>query len=91
MYKLTIASMDESTRREEIAGLISFPALLAAEAALIMTAVRLLVMYYPSERARWGRFTKEGPLIYGVTFLYVSMETALWAAAWSQGLTRCVS
>lgn len=73
-----------------MATLISFPAIISAEMALIMTAVRLLVMYYPSERARWGRFTREVPLTYGLACAYASMEIALWSAVWSQDLIRCV-
>lgn len=91
MYVLTINSTGGSARKAEIAHLISFPAVLTAEVALIMTSVRLLVMYYPGERARWGRFTKEGPLTYGLVVVYFSMEVAVWSAAWSLGMARCVS
>ena len=91
MYVLTINSTEGSKRLAEIAHLISFPALLTAEVALIMTAFRLLVMYYPSERAKWGRYTRERPLTYGLVVVYVSMEMALWSAAWVVGMERCVS
>ena len=90
MFVLTIGSTEGSTRLTEAAHIISFPAMLIAEAALIMTAFRLMVMYYPGERAKWGRYTREKPLTYGLVFLLFSMEMALWSAAWVLGTARCV-
>lgn len=90
MYALTINATEESTKPAEIAHLISIPALLTTGVALILAAVRLLVMYYPNERARWGRFIRDVPLAYGLVALYISMEIAVWSAAWNQGMTRCV-
>lgn len=68
--------------------LISFPAALAAEAALAMMAIRLSVMYHPSMRVTWGRYTKEGPLTRGLACGYVLMEIALWSTAAAQGIQR---
>lgn len=90
MFVLTLTWAEEPTRKAEIATLISFPAIITAEIALIMTAVRLLVMYYPSHRAKWGRFTREKPLTNGLACVYISMEMVLWSATWLQDLTRCV-
>eukprot|EP00903_Cladosiphon_okamuranus_P014587 g13528.t1 len=78
---------EESTKPAEIAHVISMPALLTAEVALILTAVRLLIMYYPSERARWGRFTREKPLAYALVALYILTEMSAWSAAWRLGMT----
>lgn len=68
--------------------LIGFPALMTAEIAVIMTAVRLLVMYYPSKRARWGRYVKETFLIRALGGLWVLIEIAVWSSAWALGVSR---
>lgn len=71
-----------------ILGLTTFPVLFTAEMALIMTAVRLLIMYYPSKRVRWGRYTKERPLAFGLVCGYATIQIAVWSAAASQGVLR---
>eukprot|EP00752_Nemacystus_decipiens_P009711 g8672.t1 len=91
MYVLTVNSTEVSTRRKEIAHLLSFPAMVTAMVALIMIAVRLLVMYHPIERAKWSRFTTELPLAYGLLFLYISMELVVWSAASSLGMASVVA
>lgn len=68
--------------------LIGFPALMTAEIAVIMTAVRLLVMYYPTKRARWGRYVKETFLIRALGRLWVLIEIAVWSSAWALGVSR---
>lgn len=80
---------DEGTVRDNrILDLVGFPALVAALIALVMTAVRLLVMYNPSTRARWGRYIKERSLFRALGFALVLMEVAVWSAASTQGVTR---
>lgn len=68
--------------------LIEFPALLIAELALVMSAVRLLVMFFPKLRAKWGRFTKEKDLVYGLACAYILMEGALWSGVAAMGVSR---
>eukprot|EP00903_Cladosiphon_okamuranus_P022290 g20496.t1 len=80
---------DEGTVRDNgFLDLIGFPALVAAFLALVMTAARLLVMYYPSKRAKWGRYTKEKFLMWALGFVLVLMEIVVWYAAWTLGVMR---
>ncbi|CAN0262453.1 unnamed protein product [Ectocarpus sp. 12 AP-2014] len=75
-------------RNLEILNLVGFPALWIAEIALIMTALRLFVMYYPSTRAKYGRVTREKPWACGLAASYVLVETVVWLAAAAQGTER---
>lgn len=77
--------------RNGIVDLVGFPALLAAEIALVLIAVRLLVMYYPSKRAKWGRYIKEIFLIRALVLAWVLMEMAVWSAVLPMGISRCGS
>lgn len=70
--------------------LIAFPAVLTAEAALAMIAIRLSVMYHPSLRSTWGGYTREQPLTRGLACGYVLMEIALWSTAAASGVQRYV-
>ncbi|CAM9451617.1 unnamed protein product, partial [Ectocarpus fasciculatus] len=82
MYALVVG------RHLEILHLVAFPALLIAEIAVILTALRLFVMYYPSTRAKYGRMTREKPLACGLAATYLLLETVVWLAAAVQGTTR---
>ncbi|CAN0469339.1 unnamed protein product, partial [Ectocarpus sp. 12 AP-2014] len=75
-------------RNLEILNLIGFPALLIAEIAMILTALRLFVMYYPSTRAKYGRVTREKPWACGLAATYLLVETVVWLAAAMQGTKR---
>ena len=80
---------DEGNVRDNgVFDLVGFPALVTAFVALVMTAARLLVMYNPSKRARWGRYTKEKSLMCALGLALVLMEVAVWYASWTQGATR---
>lgn len=80
---------DEGTVRDNgLVDLIGFPPVVAALIAMVMTAVRLLVMYYPSKRAKWGRYIKEKPLMWSLGLVWVLLEIVVWYAAWRQGITR---
>lgn len=80
---------DEGTIDSDgVVDLIGFPATVAAQAALVMTVIRLLVMYYPKKRTRWGRYMKEKILIRTLGLALVLMEIAVWSAAYSQGAAR---
>ncbi|CAN0003311.1 unnamed protein product [Ectocarpus sp. 6 AP-2014] len=82
MYGLVVG------RNLEILNLIGFPALWIAEIALILTALRLFVMYYPSTRAKYGRVTREKPWACGLVATYLLVETVVWLAAAMQGTKR---
>ncbi|CAM9672494.1 unnamed protein product [Ectocarpus sp. 8 AP-2014] len=71
----------------ELTSMIEFPALLISEFALVMSAVRLLVMFFPKLRAKWGRFTREKDLVYGLVCAYILMEGALWSGAAAVGVS----
>ncbi|CAB1099917.1 unnamed protein product [Ectocarpus sp. CCAP 1310/34] len=75
-------------RNLEILNLIGFPALLIAEIAVILTALRLFVMYYPSTRAKYGRVTREKPWACGLAATYLLVEMVVWLAAAMQGTKR---
>lgn len=80
---------DEGTVRDNgLVDLIGFPPVVAALIAMVMTAVRLLVMYYPSKRAKWGRYIKEKSLMWSLGLVWVLLEIVVWYAAWRQGITR---
>eukprot|EP00752_Nemacystus_decipiens_P009739 g8697.t1 len=80
---------DEGTVDSDgVIDLIGFPATVAAEIALVMSSVRLLVMYYPRKRTRWGRYIKEKLLIRALGFALLAMEIAVWSAAYSEGVAR---
>lgn len=91
MIEYTVQWAEEEYRERMAVSLISFPALVTAELALVMTAVRLLVMYYPTLKASWGRYTKERPLVLVLVCGYAAIEIALWSAAGSVGLSRLVA
>ncbi|CAN0048897.1 unnamed protein product, partial [Ectocarpus sp. 12 AP-2014] len=71
-----------------VTNIIEFPALLISEFALVMSAVRLLVMFFPKLRAKWGRFTRERDLVYGLVCAYILMEGALWSGVAAVGVSR---
>lgn len=71
-----------------IAHLVAFLALWVAEIALIMTAIRLFVMYDPSTRAKYGQITKEKDFVRGLAVTYLFVEAVVWSAAAVQGTQR---
>lgn len=80
---------DEGTVRDNgFLDLVGFPLTVICLIAMVMTAVRLLVMYYPKKRAKWGRYIKEKPLVWVLGFALVFMEVVVWYAAWTQGVMR---
>lgn len=94
-YEYTLSWTDESSTiagiEDDPVSLVAFPAVLAAEVAVAMMAMRLTVMFHPSMRATWGRYTKEERLLRGLACAYVLMEIVLWSAAAAQGVRRYVS
>ncbi|CAB1112553.1 unnamed protein product [Ectocarpus sp. CCAP 1310/34] len=56
--------------------------------AVILTALRLFVMYYPNTRAKYGRVTREKPWACGLAATYLLGETVVRLAAAVQGTKR---
>lgn len=56
--------------------------------ATIAWAVRLLVMYDPMKRRKWGRYTNEKRIFHGLIWTYVLIEVTIWASACVFGLQR---
>lgn len=88
-YEYAIIWRGDNIGKYGIPSLLGYPTLLTGLIALVMTAVRLLVMYNPSQRARWGRYVKEMFLIRALGCAWVVMEIGVWSAAWWVGVSRC--
>ena len=58
--------------------LVGSPANCVSGCALITWAIRLVIMYDPAKRKRWGRYTKEAGVIF---------RALLWSYAAIQGVT----
>ncbi|CAM9539921.1 unnamed protein product, partial [Ectocarpus sp. 8 AP-2014] len=87
-YTVTMYGLVLGRNILEVLNLVGFPALWIAEIAVIMTALRLFVMYYPSTRAKYGRVTREKPWACGLAATYLLVETVVWLAAAAQGTER---
>lgn len=57
--------------------------------ALIAWVVRLLVMYDPLKRRRWGRYTNEKRLFRGLIWTFVLLETGACVSGAVNGLAWC--
>ncbi len=60
--------------------------MLAAEVMVIMRAVRVLLMYFPSRRKKWGCIPKEIAVLRLVSVGYALMEIVIWSAAAVYGI-----
>ena len=74
-----------------IVDLVMFPAVWAAQAAVVLMAARLVVMYYPVQRVKYGRCTKENRLVRLLGYTFVLTEAAVWATAAALGTSRASS
>lgn len=68
--------------------LIGSPASLIAIGALLAWAVRLLVLYDPTKRKRWGRYVREKPIAYALCLAYGGMEAVIWVLAAVYSINR---
>eukprot|EP00903_Cladosiphon_okamuranus_P016954 g15629.t1 len=91
VYEYVIIWRGDNIGNYGIPALLGYPTVLTALIALTMTAVRLLVMYYPSQRARWGRYVKEKVLIRALGCSWVLVQVGVWSAAWWVGIPRIAS
>ena len=87
-YEYVVNWQGDDIGKYGTAALLGGASLLAADTAVAMIVVRLLVMYYPSKRARWGRYVKEKTLACALGCAWVLMEIAVWSTAWSLGISR---
>lgn len=54
--------------------------------AIIAWVVRLLVMYDPIKRRKWGRYTNEKRMFRGLVWTFVLLEVGAWASVGVNGL-----
>ena len=54
--------------------------------AIIAWVVRLLVMYDPIKRRKWGRYTNEKRIFRVLIWTFVLLEVGAWASAGMNGL-----
>ena len=69
-----------------IVDIIGLPAILAAEGMATMRAVRLLLMYFPSKRKKWGSIPKEASVLRVMVSVFALMQIAIWSAAAVYGI-----
>lgn len=60
--------------------------MVAAEIMAIMRAFRVLLMYFPSKRKKWGSIPKEVAVLRLVAVGYALMEIVIWSAAAVYGI-----
>lgn len=53
---------------------------------MIAWVIRLLVMYDPVKRRKWGRYTNEKRIFRNLTRVFVLLEVGAWASAGMYGL-----
>lgn len=69
--------------------LIFLPMLLTLyTGAYVMRGFRLLVMYNPHMRARWGRCVKEAAIVRTLVASCVVLEIVVWSASFIVGVSR---
>lgn len=61
--------------------IITFPMTWVAYVSTILVAARLLVIYYPANRTRFGRYTNEKRMVRGCTYAYALTEISWWLTA----------
>lgn len=50
--------------------------------------LRLIVMYDPPKRKKWGRLTNERRMFRVLVSAYVLLEVGVWLAVWNYGMMR---
>lgn len=74
------------TGAASVCTLIGSPASLIGTMSLIWWVVRLLVLYDPAKRKRFGRYVKEKLAVRALLSLYVGLQVVVWATASSRGV-----
>lgn len=68
--------------------LITVPILWVGNGALIAWMVRMLVLYHPKKRKRWGRHVNEKRVARALCWTYFGMEAAFWIGVALYGIER---
>lgn len=77
------------TKKEGVFELCLVPAMLTLyTGAYIMRGFRLLVMYNPHMRSRWGSFSKELYMVRALVISCVVLEGIIWTASYVVGIRR---
>lgn len=66
--------------------LIGSPATFIAGCALIAWATRLVVLYEPAKRKRWGHLAKEAVVFRALLWSYATIQGVVWLAVPFYGL-----
>lgn len=69
-------------------GLIWAPASSFSSWALILWVLRVVVLYDPAKRKRWGRYMKVGAIFRALIGAYVVAEAVGWGTVLAYGLQR---
>lgn len=72
----------------EAASMIGGPASFISGCALIAWAIRLVIMYDPAKRKRWGRHVKEDAMFRALVWLYAAIQGVVWLVMPFYGLQR---
>jgi len=88
---LVSLSLSGDVRRSDIGGVLCLPGQIVVDVAILLTALRLLVMYFPAHRVAYGRFVNEKRLFRGLVFVYASMEVSCWIAVGAFGVAKVAS
>lgn len=71
-----------------VSELVGSPASLVSVGALVAWVIRLLVLYDPKKRKRWGRYVRETSVARTLLWAYWGMEAVIWMVASAYGINR---
>lgn len=72
----------------QAAFLVLGPADVISSYAIIAWATRLVIMYDPAKRKRWGHQTKEAVIFRALLWLYAAIQGVVWLAVPFYGLQK---
>lgn len=75
----------EGRSHENSVDIITLPLDWVAQAAVVLMGARLLVMYYPLQREKYGRYINEKRLVCVLISFYVLFEVSSWTVATRKG------
>jgi len=68
--------------------LLIVPLMISFTSAYIMRGLRLLIMYNPDSRQRWGSLLRERNFVKFQVAVIFAMETVLWSCVVKFGVTE---
>ncbi|CAN0191666.1 unnamed protein product [Ectocarpus sp. 4 AP-2014] len=71
-----------------VAQLIGSPVSLIGVLALIAWVFRVIALYDPKQRKRWGRFIKDKRIARALCWTYGGLAVVIWASAYVYGIDR---